>query len=144
MTSKEVLLGKQEEILTLWDANREEALKVLRPYLQMTKVQRADRKFNEARNACYLNELILPDEALDALTDLFNIMAEWLSYAEYPKERGERWRPDRKALNGALEKVHVTLRAALMGNSIDSSVPGESRATTTAHETHSTPLPRAG
>jgi len=111
LEAKGVPKGKQKEVLAQWPKNRSEAVKELRPYLRMLRVQEADRKFQEAKNVTYVNELYFPDEVISAFNGIIAEMAEWLSHAEFSAGAGEeRWRPDRKRLDASLDQLHLVLR----------------------------------
>lgn len=113
MTGHDIPRGKQDEILRLWTADREAAKRILLPYLRVMTVQEAERKFIEAKNKTFLNELYLSDDVIGALTRLFSIMTDWVWHADHERQLGDRWRPDHEALNAALDAVHTLLRAHL-------------------------------
>ncbi len=113
LTSRQVLRGKQDEILVNWGTNRDAALAVLRPYVRMLDVQDADNKFREAKNLIYLNELYLSDPAITAIDGLIETMATWLANKKFPSGAARGWRPDRGALNAALDHIHEQFRSEL-------------------------------
>ncbi len=113
MSQRRVPAGKQEEVLMNWAGDHNASLAILKPYLRMLEVQEAGMKFTEAKNAALLNELYFPDPVIEAISALLEMLGEWMSYAEYPRDTGESWRPDRKALNGALDRVHHEFRSVL-------------------------------
>lgn len=113
LTSRQVLRGKQDEILINWGTDRNAALTLLRPYVRMLDVQDADNKFREAKNLVYLNELYLSEAVIPAIDSLVEIMATWLANKRYPSGAARGWRPDREALNAALNRVHEQFRSEL-------------------------------
>jgi hypothetical protein len=115
MTRNEVPKGKQDEILTLWDADKARAIESLRPYLRMLDIQWAVKGFAEAKNCAYKNELYLSDEAIARMNDLIDRLSELLAVVEHPPLPGET-RPDKALGTAALEAFRDTLHAELAGS----------------------------
>jgi hypothetical protein len=114
MTSHDVPHGKQEEILALWGDDKAEAIKQLRPYLQMLEFQLAERKAQEAENCAVLNELYFSDRLIHSISDLLTIFRRWITYFKFPPEPGEDVpRPSQDELEKSLEAVHSILRSEL-------------------------------
>jgi hypothetical protein len=116
METREVPLGKQEDILSLWDTDREAAKRKWRPYERMLDIQYADRKLREATNAAMLNELYFPDEVIRAIDALHAHLVDWLNVAEHPPAPGEKVAvPPRAAVQATFEHLHTVLRDLLAG-----------------------------
>jgi len=116
MATRNIPMGKQDEVLALWEKDRDAALADLRPYLRMLDIQEADRAFSEAKNAAYSNELYMPNVVIERMNDLINHLAMHLGAVEYPLEPGEK-RPSKQELDAALEKLRDTFHAELGGAS---------------------------
>jgi hypothetical protein len=102
--------GKQDEVLSDWDANRKAAVVKLRPYLAMLRHQEAERKLFEAQNESFLNELYFPDEVISALNALYKELHDWLIHRRHPELRDE-WKPDHARATKTLQAVHELLRS---------------------------------
>jgi hypothetical protein len=115
MTERQVPNGMQESILEEWKADRAKGIEKLRGYLRMADVQRAERMFNEAKNAMYENELYFSDSSIRAVNGFVDVCGSWLASIDFPPQSLEEFekRPSRIQLDAALENVHTVLRAEL-------------------------------
>jgi len=111
----EVPSGKQQEILELLVRNRPMAISDLKNYLQVTAVQRAENKLNDARNLAYTNELYFSDEVIASVNELVDTCNAWLFSVEHPSDRGPDIPepPTRAQMHDALDGLHQVLRSYL-------------------------------
>jgi hypothetical protein len=115
MARYEVPSGKQREILELLVGNRPMAISDLKNYLQVTAVQRAENKLNDARNLAYTNELYFLDEVIASVNELVDTCNAWLFSVEHPSDRGPDIPepPTRAQMHDALDGLHQVLRSYL-------------------------------
>lgn len=112
--------GKQDEVLGGWASDRKAAVARLRPYLAMLRYLEAERKLKEAQNTAYLNELYFPDDVIQATTDLFKELSDWLFHRKHPGQT-DGWTPDAARAQEPLERLHEVLRVYVGTNAVEGS-----------------------
>ncbi|KGE17552.1 hypothetical protein [Paenibacillus wynnii] len=106
MEGREVVEGKQELILSLWDNQKNNAIEELKAYLKVLDIQDARKSLVEAKNYLLFSELFLSENVALKSDEVFQSLAMILAYSEFPTPGDYR---ERDQLNSGLNEVIAEL-----------------------------------
>ena len=113
LTARDAPKGFIQEILAMWETDRQTAKSRLGPYARMLELQGAENAFIKAKNELYLNELYFSETVIKACNEFVDAGSAALAELEYPSSTPAPWNDVRSGLDVALEAMHTAMRAEL-------------------------------
>lgn len=84
LKEKNVVQGKKNELLSLWDADKDRGIKKMKKYLRLLEIHQAKLTFHEAKNYFLMSELYLSERVSNQFTILLGFVGQYLTTVEYP------------------------------------------------------------